>query len=137
MKKNANLLADELLTARTRAMAEVLAEEGVTHASYVRRVMAIADAAAEQADFSGSMKGYELIGKALGYFAAEQHLHLHGGAGGPDFAQLSDAQLRAMCKEAQVIKPEQAPPPAPTLEAPQEPVFDTTLWPEAVHEALS
>lgn len=101
-------LLAEMQNSRTAAMLMVLAEDGITAASYIREVRAIASAAAEQSDFSAAMKGYELIGKALGSFAPEVHHHIltPGIPKHEDLARLSDAELERLAYES--AKPAQA-----------------------------
>lgn len=84
-----------LAQSRTTAMLATFARKGIDHATFCLEVRAVAQAAAEQGEFNAAMKGYEIIGKALGVFAPETHLHLTQNVTANDLARLSDEQLRA------------------------------------------
>lgn len=120
---------------RRNAMLRVLAADGVTVASYVLEVRAIAAAAAEQSDYSAALRGYELIGKALGVFAPEihQHMHLAANATDADFAVLSDDQLRAIANTAKNLP---APDPPPNYKPPT-PIAATRDEAKASMDALA
>lgn len=102
MPKNRNQDLVDLQNSRTAAMLMVLAEDGINQATFTKEVRAVAAAAAEQGDFSAAMKGYELIGKALGSFAPEVHHHIltPGIPKHEDLARLSDAELERLAYES-------------------------------------
>jgi hypothetical protein len=128
----------DLISAQRDMMMAVFRQAGINRANYVMEVAAVARAAAAEGEYAPAMKGYELVGKALGALGNENHLHLHAGAGGLDvaalaqttrMAQLTDAQLLDLAqmrdaREVEVVhEPVVAEPAAALAEVPDDPLF--------------
>ena len=101
------------MDAQRQAMLSVFRASGISRATYVAEVAAVARASAAEGEYSASGKLYELVGKALGSLGNEQHLHVHTSdpsilASQTRLAQLTDAQLMEMAqmrrvREAEVV----------------------------------
>lgn len=123
----AQLLTPEVIAQQRvlTAMFLHLDDAGYEAANFTKEVWATARAAAAQGEFVAAKGLYELVGKALGSFAPEQHIHMHGTADGralrERMAGLPDdalASIIAGAKPAEFLVRASDPAPVPAAKPP-------------------
>jgi hypothetical protein len=122
-ERNARLLPvarDTLIPEPLRRAAETVAREfaetlttpmTAQRERYLRELVAVTRAAAVGGEYGDAIKGYEMIGKALGHISDKAlHVHQHTHSGG-ELAERSDAELLEVLRRP--ILPPAAPDAAP------------------------